>query len=64
VRFPGRTIVEFKRVNGATPVVGYSWDWQSPRGARIGVELTTGGSASAGPRAFGKFFALGGLPSR
>ena len=58
IRFPNETIVRTERVNGITPVVGYGIDWVHSSGARVGIELTGGGSESAGPRLFAKFFTV------
>ena len=59
-RFPGERIVRTERVNGFSPVVGYGFDWLAANGARVGIELTGGGSESAGPRLFAKIFAVWG----
>lgn len=62
IRFPGRTIIETERKTAAAPHVGVGWDRQTRRGTRLGVELTSGGSESAGPRPFAKVFAVWGRP--
>ena len=60
VRFPDERIVRTERVNGFSPVIGYGFDWLAANGSRVGIELTGGGSQSAGPRLFAKLFALWG----
>ena len=55
-RFPDEHIVQTERVNGFSPVIGYGLDWLAANGTRLGVELTGGGSQSAGPRLFLKIF--------
>ena len=58
IRFPNETIVRTEGVSGITPVVGYGFDWVHSSGARVGLELTGGGSESAGPRLFAKLFTV------
>ena len=57
-RFPDEHIVRTERINGFSPVIGYGLDWLAANGTRVGVELTGGGSLSAGPRLFAKLFAV------
>lgn len=56
-RFPDARIVRTEPVNGFSPVIGYGFDWLAANGRRVGIELTGGGSESAGPRLFIKAFA-------
>ena len=58
IRFPNETVIRTERVSGITPVVGYGFDWVHRSGTRVGVELTGGGSESAGPRLFAKVFTV------
>jgi hypothetical protein len=62
IRFPDETIVQTENVTGLTPVVGYGIDGVLSNGARVGLELTGGGSENAGPRLFLKVFATWGPP--
>jgi hypothetical protein len=47
---------------GLAPAFGYSLDLLATRRARLGVEVTTGGSPNAGPRMFAKVFVLWRAP--
>jgi hypothetical protein len=41
---------------GVAPAFGYGFDVLATRRARLGAEVTTGGSPNAGPRAFAKLY--------
>lgn len=62
IRFPERTFIEIEEKTAAAPHVGVGWDRQWRHGTRFGIELTSGGSEDAGPRAFAKVFAVWGRP--
>ena len=61
IRWPdGRIDVTIDRARVVVPQVGYGWDLLSTRGARLGVEVTTGGGEKTGPMPMAKAFFLWG----
>jgi hypothetical protein len=61
IRWPdGRIDVTIDRARVVVPQVGYGWDVLLTRGARLGVEVTTGGGEKTGPMPMAKAFVLWG----
>jgi hypothetical protein len=60
IRYPGGiTIVRETPMSGIAGQFGVGFDWLGSR-SRIGLDLVTGGSGSAGPRIFAKLFVVWG----
>lgn len=60
IRYPGGiTIVRETPTSGIAGQFGVGFDWLRSR-SRIGLDLVTGGSGSAGPRIFAKLFVVWG----